>query len=65
MIAPSVGNATANIGKDRNTRMEEVQLLYGRKHTINKHREWFYNATVGITDDSRDYTLGGGYVWKF
>lgn len=65
VIAPSVGNASASIGKDRNTRMEEVQLLYGRKHTINKHREWFYNATVGITDDSRDYTLGGGYVWKF
>ena len=65
VIAPNVGNATAKVGKDRNTRMEEVQLLYGRKYTINKHRQWFYNATFGITDDSRDYTIGGGYIWKF
>ncbi len=65
VVSPTSGNATAKVGKDRNTRMEEVQLLYGRKHTINKHRQWFYNATLGITDDSRDYTIGGGYIWKF
>ena len=65
VVSPTSSNATAKVGKDRNTRMEEVQLLYGRKHTINKHRQWFYNATLGITDDSRDYTIGGGYIWKF
>lgn len=65
VVAPVTGNATAIVGKDRNTRMEEVQLLYGRKYQINRHRQMFYNATLGLTDDSRDYTLGGGYVWKF
>ena len=65
VVAPTNGNATARVGKDRNTRMEEVQLLYGRKYKINKHRQWFYNATLGLTDDSRDYTMGAGYTLKF
>ena len=65
VVPPSIGNPTAQPGKDTKTRMEEVQLLYGRNWSLNKHRKWFLEGTIGLTDDSRDWTLGAGFNANF
>jgi len=65
VVPPTVGNATAQVGKDTKTRMEEVQLVYGRNWTINKYKKWFLEGTYGLTDDSRDWTLSAGLTSNF
>jgi hypothetical protein len=65
VVAPVVGLPTATVGKDRRTRMEEVQLIYGQTWTINKFRKWFLEGSVGLTDDSRDFTLTSGFNFQY
>ncbi|MBT3784583.1 hypothetical protein HOF92_06370, partial [bacterium] len=65
VVPPNVGNATAQLGKDTKTRMEEVQLVYGRNWTINKYKKWFLEGTYGLTDDSRDWTFSTGLTSQF
>ena len=65
VVPPTVGAVTAQVGKDRRTRMEEVQLVYGQTWSINKYRKWFLEGSVGLTDDSRDYTLTSGFNFQY
>jgi len=65
VVAPTVGNPTAKIGKDNNTKMEEVQFSFGQTYQVNKHRKWFYNIDIGLTDDSRDWVVGAGLSMMF
>ena len=65
VVPPLIGNPTAQLGKDTKTRMEEVQLVYGRNWSLNKHRKYFLEATLGLTEDSRDWTLGAGFNTNF
>jgi len=45
--------------------MEEVQFSFGQTYQVNKHRKWFYNIDIGLTDDSRDWVVGAGLSMMF
>jgi hypothetical protein len=53
-------------GKDDPTQMEEVQLVFKRMVGAQKdYKKWFLQGTLGLTDDSRDYTLSAGWNYSF
>ncbi len=54
-----------NLGKDYDSRIEDIQLVYGHMNTINKYRKWYWNGSLGLTDDSRDYVVEAGLQFQF
>lgn len=53
------------LGKDFNSRIEDIQANYGRIYTLNKYRKWYWNVSRGLTEDSRDYVLEAGLNFTF
>ncbi len=53
------------LGKDFNSRIEDIQATYGRIYTLNKYRKWYWNVSRGLTEDSRDYVAEAGLNFTF
>jgi hypothetical protein len=56
----------SRLGLRPETKWEEVDLVFRRQLGGEKdRRKWWYQATVGLTEESRDYTLSTGFNYMF
>lgn len=56
----------ARLGYRPESKWEDIDLVFRRQSGGEKdRRKWWYQATVGLTSDSRDYTLSTGLNYTF